>query len=51
VDNSTVVAGLMAGEAVFFFEDDEARLWKRLGRLHGERHSYDAAADYCNVVR
>ena len=45
VDDSTVVAGLMAGEAGFFFQDDDAGAGEGLGGLHGEGEADNSAAD------
>ena len=51
VDDAAVMPGLMPREAIFFFEDNDAGLWKCFRRLHGKRHADDAAADHCDVVR
>ena len=50
VDDAAVVSALVAGNAVFFFENEETEMGETTCDLEGDGEAYDAAADDDYVV-
>src|ERR1041384_1921443 len=50
VNNAAVVAGLVARQLGFFFEDDQSQAREALGHLHRGGETDDAASDHDDVV-
>jgi len=50
VDDAAVVSALVAGDAVFFFENEETEMGEAAGDLEGDGEAYRAATDDDYVV-
>jgi hypothetical protein len=49
VDNAAIVSALVAGDAVFFFNQQQTQAREPARGMHGGGKADDASADYHNV--
>ena len=49
VNHAAVVSALMTGNSVFFFDQQQPKVWEQAGAVHRGRETYNASADHDDV--